>query len=116
MYGTCPLYAQKSLSSFIGYYAWAVPLERDASTQKAIRLSWTHIQERLIRYLRSTLVGGLFYSILYPISFQLFHVAHDVSNTSSSLPLTLFSNLIQLLHWKHILNNFVLACKLYSDV
>jgi len=87
-------------------------MDRDPSTGQAIRLSWDQIHTRLRLYLRTLLVGGILYSILYPLSFQPYpRVNNDIVFNQSSLFTS--NHLIHLLHWKHLLNNFILTCTYY---
>ncbi len=99
---TTPLAAEIKLFNYCTYYCGVVDLTYDAVTGDFVQVKvrscnkcrYKEAWSKLKRFLSSTVLLGLMFSILEPLEYKPFN-----------------DDDIGLFHWKHLVNNFCFACK-----
>lgn len=102
MYDTSPRGVESSLTRYIGYYSSIIPFERDPDTGEPKRISRKAFSSSAVKFLRHQALVVVMLMILIHYDFRLFPSPRE---PNEFLP----QSILQIFHWGHLLNNFILA-------
>jgi hypothetical protein len=104
MYGTSPPVVEKNIVMYCIYYSSPIPFCIDHKTEKLVRATRTEIKTKARDYVINVVSTFLFFSILIPMAYAPFPCPREAA---AGQPI---SSIYNLLHWGHLLNNFIIAC------
>ena len=104
MHGTSPPVVEKDLMTYCIYYSSPVPFVIDHKTEKLVKVTRREVLAKAKNYMINVLLTSMLFSVLLPVAYAPFPSPREIGQSVSSI--------FDLLHWGHLLNNYILACKL----
>ena len=103
MYGFSPTGSEKSLKSFMIYFATLGEVAYDPKTNLPIRATLQSIVQKIMTFLPGMIMLGLYSSFLYHYDFEIYDTGVKINSFDHSIR--------DMLSFGHIVNNFSLAGK-----
>ena len=103
VYGFTPPAVKKNAHNFIVYFSCAFGISYDTKTLEPKRASLKYLWKQLVKIMSGFVSVSLLISVLKQCDYEYFDTGYPANSMDQSLR-DLFS-------WRHMLNNFLLACK-----
>jgi hypothetical protein len=107
MYGTSPPVVEKNVVMYCIYYSSPVPFCIDHKTEELVKATRSEIQKKSRDYMINVVLTSLFFSVLLPVAYSPFPSSREAGGQP-------VSSIYNLLHWGHLLNNYIVACTFVS--
>ena len=103
VYGFSPLAVRKNAHNFIVYFSCSFGISYDTKTLEPKRASLKYLWKQFVKLVSGFVSVSLLISVLKQCDYEYFETGYPANSMDQSLR-DLFS-------WRHMLNNFLLACK-----
>ena len=103
VYGFSPPAVKKNAHNFIVYFSCAFGISYDTETLEPKRASLKYLWKQFVKIMSGFVSVSLLISVLKQCDYEYFETGYPANSMDQSLR-DLFS-------WRHMLNNFLLACK-----